>query len=468
VARGFDATGRPTRYLNTLSRHPGDAVRLVVALLLLGLTAIPVDRSDVPILEEDAFWLLNDLPAALFPVIWLPMQAGSVGAVGLFTGLALLARRRLLAVELAVAGTLAWGLAKLVKLFFERPRPGVLFPEATLHGDVVTGLGYLSGHAAIAATLATVAGPWLPRRLRRAAWALALLVGASRIYVGAHLPLDVLGGYALGWAIGACVHLLLGAPGGRPGTEVTARALSEIGLAPREVVPVGAGAFTCTTEAGDRYHVRVVGPDHRDADVVHRSWRRMVSRWFREKPPFGSPRQRLDHEAAASLLARATGARVPSVTAVRTFGTGLGILVTEHVEGEPLDRSPVDEELLAAVWRQVGLLHAGRIAHGDLHASKVLVDEVRRPWLVDFALAESGAEPARLHQDVAELLASLEPLVGAPAAVAAAGQALGGAEALEPVARLLHHARRAGESESVRSAREALLRALPQPAPSTG
>jgi hypothetical protein len=68
---------------------------------------------------------------------------------------------------------------------------------------------------------------------------------------------------------------------------------------------------------------------------------------------------------------------------------------------------------------------------------------------------------------VAELLASLEPLVGAPAAVEAAGGALGHG-ALEPVARLLHHARRTGESESVRSAREALLEALPQPAPATG
>ena len=467
MARGFDATGQPTRYLSTLSRHPGDVVRLVVALALLGLTAVPVEPTRVPVLEADAFWLLNHLPAALFPVIWLPMQAGSVGAVGAVTGLALLARRRLLAAELAVAGVLAWGLAKIIKLFFERPRPGVLFPDAVLHGDVVTGLGYLSGHAAIASTLATVAGPWLPRRLRRLAWALALLVGASRIYVGAHFPLDVLGGYALGWAIGACVHLLLGAPGGRPDLAVTERALTEIGLRPQQLAPAGAGAFTCTTDTGERYHVRVVGPDQRDADVVHRSWRRMVSRWFREKPPFGSPRQRLDHEAATTLLGRATGARVPAVVAIRTFGSGLGVLVAEHVEGDPLDVTPFDDGLLVAVWEQVSLLHAGRVAHGDLHAGNVLVDGDRRPWIVGFRHGESGAEPARLHQDVAELLASLEPLVGAPAVVAAAGQVLG-ADALEPVTRLLTRARRTGESESVRAAREALLRALPQPAPAAG
>ncbi|MDQ3384858.1 MAG: phosphatase PAP2 family protein, partial [Actinomycetota bacterium] len=199
------ATDGGSGYLSPLSRHVGDAVRLVVALVALVLTAIPIEPDHVPVVEEDGFWLLNDLPRWLFVFIWPPMQAGSVGAVGLFTGLALAARRRLLAIELAAAGVLAWGLAKAIKVFFDRPRPGVLFEDAYLHGDVVTGLGYLSGHAAIAATLATVAGPWLPRRLRRLAWGLALLVGASRIYVGAHLPLDVLGGYALGWAIGAAV-----------------------------------------------------------------------------------------------------------------------------------------------------------------------------------------------------------------------------------------------------------------------
>ena len=467
MARGFDATGQPTRYLSTLSRHPGDVFRLVVALALLGLTAVPVEPTSVPVLEADAFWLLNHLPAVLFPVIWLPMQAGSVGAVGLATGLALAARRRLLALELLVAGVLAWGLAKVVKLFFDRPRPGVLFEEATLHGDVVTGLGYLSGHAAIAATLATVAGPWLPRRLRRVAWGLALLVGASRIFVGAHFPLDVLGGYALGWAIGACVHLLLGAPGGRPTAAVTERAMTAIGLPPRHLERAGPGAFTCTTDTGDRYHVKVVGPDQREADVVHRSWRRMVSRWFREKPPFGSPRQRLDHEAATTLLARAAGARVPAVVALRTFGSGVGVLVSEHVDGVALDRAEIDEGVLTTVWQEVARLHAGGVAHGDLHASNVLVDGERRPWLVDLALGESGAEPTRMHQDVAELLASLEPLVGAGTAVASAAAAYGEA-GLAPVSRFLHHARRGGESESVRSARDALLAALPQPAAAAG
>jgi glycosyltransferase 2 family protein len=34
----------------------------------------------------------------------------------------------------------------------------------------------------------------------------------ARVYVGAHLPLDVIGGGALGYAAAALVHLALGVP----------------------------------------------------------------------------------------------------------------------------------------------------------------------------------------------------------------------------------------------------------------
>jgi undecaprenyl-diphosphatase len=48
------------------------------------------------------------------------------------------------------------------------------------------------------------------RRVRWVALALAILVCLGRVYVGAHLPLDVIGGAVFGWVIGSLVNLLVG------------------------------------------------------------------------------------------------------------------------------------------------------------------------------------------------------------------------------------------------------------------
>ena len=60
--------------------------------------------------------------------------------------------------------------------------------------------------------IATVTAPWLPHRWRWVLWALAAAVCLARVYVGAHMPLDVIGGAALGVAVGAGLRLLFGRP----------------------------------------------------------------------------------------------------------------------------------------------------------------------------------------------------------------------------------------------------------------
>jgi undecaprenyl-diphosphatase len=78
-----------------------------------------------------------------------------------------------------------------------------------VHGAASHGLGFVSGHAAVAAALATVLFLHLGARLRWVAVGAAAVVGLARVYVGAHLPLDVVGGAGLGVASGAVARLLL-------------------------------------------------------------------------------------------------------------------------------------------------------------------------------------------------------------------------------------------------------------------
>lgn len=64
-----------------------------------------------------------------------------------------------------------------------------------------------SAHAANTAALTLLAMMFWPR-LRRGLWALPLLVGWSRVYVGKHYPLDVAAGWLLGLILGWCMWLV--------------------------------------------------------------------------------------------------------------------------------------------------------------------------------------------------------------------------------------------------------------------
>jgi undecaprenyl-diphosphatase len=105
-------------------------------------------------------------------------------------------------------------LERVVKAIVTRERPATsIGPDIHVRGDVqLTGESFVSGHAAMAAVLAVVAAPWVPARWRVALWVLVGLVMIGRVYVAAHLPLDVICGAALGLAVGGGLNLSLGAP----------------------------------------------------------------------------------------------------------------------------------------------------------------------------------------------------------------------------------------------------------------
>jgi len=96
----------------------------------------------------------------------------------------------------AIAGSAAWVGVKLIKPVVGRGRPDQHLDDVVIRGHPQSGLGYPSGHAAVAVALAMSAIPPGPARLLALAGAAA--VGTTRIHVGAHLPLDVVGGFAAG------------------------------------------------------------------------------------------------------------------------------------------------------------------------------------------------------------------------------------------------------------------------------
>jgi glycosyltransferase 2 family protein len=155
---------------------------------------------------------LNELPSVIFRPVWVVMQLGNLLVVPLVVVVALLLRRFRLAVAEALAGSLVWLLAREVKQIVPRARPAELLNDVVLHNAPAAGNGYISGHAAVVFATVTIVSPYLSRRVRYFVWSLAVIVCLARVYVGAHLPLDVIGGAAFGWAIASLVNLLLGVP----------------------------------------------------------------------------------------------------------------------------------------------------------------------------------------------------------------------------------------------------------------
>jgi membrane-associated phospholipid phosphatase len=100
-----------------------------------------------------------------------------------------------------------------IKELVDRGRPHALLPELERRAGAPTGgLGFLSGHATVAFALAAVVSPYLTRHQRIAAYALAGTVALARVHVGAHFPLDVVAGAALGYGLGWVWNLAVGVP----------------------------------------------------------------------------------------------------------------------------------------------------------------------------------------------------------------------------------------------------------------
>jgi membrane-associated phospholipid phosphatase len=185
---------------------------LVIMLALLALVALSLLWSAGQRLDARLFLLVNlqrRLPVWLDWVVWLLTQPGHmlVGIAG--AAVLYVFGYRVLGVEIAV-GTLTLALVvEMVKAMVNRRRPFLVVQGARVVGWKERGQSFPSGHTAQAFLLATLLvhrfepDPWGAAGL----YALALLVGFTRMYLGAHYPRDVLAGAMLGsiWGLMAAL-----------------------------------------------------------------------------------------------------------------------------------------------------------------------------------------------------------------------------------------------------------------------
>jgi undecaprenyl-diphosphatase len=101
-----------------------------------------------------------------------------------------------------VAVFVALGAAQLLGHLVDRARPYDAIAGARVLVDRTTDFSFPSDHATVAGAVA--GGLWLlDRRLGHITVGLAVVMAASRVYVGAHYPSDVLAGLVLGAVVAA-------------------------------------------------------------------------------------------------------------------------------------------------------------------------------------------------------------------------------------------------------------------------
>ena len=357
------------------------------------------------------------------------MQLGALAAVVVFALAAWLARRPWLAPLLLGAGTASWGAARLLQHVIDEDPPVVRLSRVILHGAPAPGFAFPPTHVAVVAAMATVARSELSRPARRLAWLIVGLVALARVYVGTHLPADVLGGLGLGWAVGALVNLVVGVRPAVPDGPQLSALLAGAGrpaltVRPLSVTGDGAARFVLETATGPRF-MKALGRDDPESDWMRRAWRFLAFRQAVEGRVPNTAAHRVDHEAYVTLLAERAGVAVAPLLATWSTGT-TDLIERAWIDGrrlEPADATHAD--LLRAVWSELEHLEAAGVAPRLLPSSQIVVDGLGAPWIIDLGDARVGATTDAIVASRAAALTDLALVVGIDAAVSSCRDTLG-------------------------------------------
>lgn len=136
---------------------------------------------------------------------------------------------------------------------------------------------------------------------------------------------------------------------------------------------------------------------------------------------FEDPGDMAHHELEATKQIRAVGVSAPEP--IEAFEVGsVGVVVFDYLEGfRPLEDCSPDEieSLLPDLFESLSTMHRNDLTHGDFRGENVLVQD-GEVFFIDATAVRSGAIPQARAYDLASALGTLEPHVGASAAVKAA------------------------------------------------
>ena len=422
------------------ARLAGAVLALLCCLLFIRFNS-RVDRAIIQVIHPP--------PRSITWLVTVVYDLGSFGVIIVLLALALIARRWVIArdIALSAAGTAAVSGILILLLGSNGGRPS---------GIVINGyyMRFPVLQIALFMAVATAALPYLARGLQRLTELFIALVAMASAVGGHGLPVNVLGSLAIGWGVTAVVRLIFGSPLGLPSTDDVRVLLGELGIDASNVQPAARQAWGVAkyeaTEAGrpdspgQRIGIAVYGRDAADAKLLTKTGRFL---FYRDSGPglTFTRLQQVEHEAYLTVRAGQAGVAVPDVVEAGTAGPSKDALLVCRLPAatalSAADATDVSDVILDSLYRQLLTLRRARIAHGAISGDALLVDPAAQTIVVtDFRNAISNASPDQLDRDLAGAIAATAVAVGADRAARSAARCLDP----EVLGGALRHMRKAG------------------------